>query len=92
MFGKINLEEFEGWTRLPQKAASAWTAGTLVLMGAGYKPLVYLGTQVVKGVSYYFIAEQTLVTAKPERHVVKMAINDFDGRYKIVPDSIERIV
>ena len=63
MLGKIAFEEFEGLTSMPQRAASAWSAmesGGLV--GASYKPLLYVGTQLVKGVNHWFIAEQTLIT------------------------------
>ena len=75
-----------------QKAASAWSgidwAG---LMGASYKPLLYVGEQVVKGVNYCFIAEQTLVLREPEKHIVTIKINEFNGEYSIVKGSIIRI-
>ena len=74
---------------MPQKAASAWVSVEGGIVGAGYKPLVYVGEQVVKGVNHWFIAEQTLITAEPERHIVKLAVNEFNGEYKIVPHSIE---
>ena len=85
---------------MPQKAASAWVAIEGGIVGAGYKPLLYVGSQVVKGVNHWFIAEQTLILAQPERHIVKIAVNEFnqakdDGEfetvYKIVPHSIEVI-
>lgn len=91
MVGKIELQEFECLRTMPQRAASAWTAGTLGVVGASYKPLLFLGAQVVKGMNYWFIAEQTLITAKPERRVVKLAINEFGNRYKLVEGSVEVI-
>ena len=91
MLGKIEFENFEGLSKLPQKAASAWSAvGGIV--GASYKPLVYVGTQQVKGVNHWFIAEQTLVTNPPVKHIVTIAINEFNGVYAIVPQSIEVII
>ena len=48
-----------------------------------------LGEQVSKGTNYWFIAEQTIVTANPVRHIVTIAINEFNGVYAIVPSSIE---
>lgn len=92
MFGKIQLEKFEGITTMPQDAASAWSGGMEGLVGADYKPLLYLGKQIVKGVNYWFIAEQTLVTHPPIRRVVKLAINEFNGAYELVGDSIEDII
>ena len=102
MLGEIQLEEFKGLDKMPQKAASAWVALDGGITGAGYKPLLYVGSQVVKGVNHWFIAEQTLILAQPERHIVKIAVNEFnqkiegkDGEfetvYKIVPHSIEVI-
>ncbi len=100
MLGGIQLEEQKGLTSMPQKAASAWVAIEGGIVGAGYKPLLYVGSQVVKGINHWFIAEQTLILAQPERHIVKIAVNEFnqkkdDGEfetvYKIVPHSIEVI-
>lgn len=91
VLGGINFEKFEGLTSMPQKAASAWAAVDGQITGAGYKPLVYVGTQVVKGINHWFIAEQTLILAKPERRIVKIAINEFNGDYSLVPTSIKAI-
>ncbi len=90
--GGIKFEEFKGLTSMPQKAASAWSGFEQKgLVGAGYKPLLYVGEQLVKGTNYHFIAEQTLVTREPEKHVVTIAINEFNGEYSIVKGSIVRI-
>ncbi|MBR3499048.1 MAG: hypothetical protein IKO05_08660 [Selenomonadaceae bacterium] len=75
MFGKLNLEEFTGLTSMPQRAASAWSGACEGLVGA---------TQPVKGVNYYFIAEQTLTTHPIIRRVVKLVINEFEGKYELV--------
>lgn len=90
MFGKIEFTNFESPTKMPQKVASACSAlETAGLVGAKYKPLLFIGEQVSKGTNYWFIAEQTLVTANPVRHIVTIAINEFNGVYAIVPSSIE---
>lgn len=82
--GKIQLAEFRALTTMPQKAASAWAAfEELNLVGAAYKPLLYLGSQVVKGVNHFFIAEQTLITNPPVRKVVLMALNEFNGAVEL---------
>mgnify|MGYP007101900673 CR=1 FL=1 len=91
MFGKIQLENFIGITKMPQDAASAWSS-LEDLIGASYKPLLYLGKQVVKGTNYYFIAEQELMTNPIIRRVVKLAINEFNGEYELVDDSVEEIL
>ena len=92
MLGQIELQILTDLTKAPQRVASAVSAiETSGLTGATYKPLMYCGDQPVRGINHWFIAEQTLVTAKPERHIVKLAVNEFNGEYKLVAKSIERI-
>lgn len=84
MFGKIELAEFRAMTSMPQKAASAWAGFEASgLIGAGYKPLLYLGSQVVKGTNYFFIAEESLATKPPVRKVVLLAINELNGKFEL---------
>lgn len=83
MVGNIQLEDFSP-CKLPQRAASAWSAVTSGLTGAHYDPLLFLGEQVTKGNVFWFIAERTLITAEPKRNIVKLGINEFQGEYKIV--------
>ena len=83
MFGKVKLENFVGLTSMPQKAASAWSAVD-GLVGASYKPILFYGTQLVNGVNYYFIAEQTLTTNPPVRRLVKVIICENGGKNEIV--------
>lgn len=89
-FGTVEIIDQKELTEMPQEAASAWCAVMDDILGAAYKPLLYVGGQPVKGVNHVFIAQQTLILAKPERHIVLVTINEFDGHYNVV--SIERIV
>ena len=92
MLGQIEIQILTDLTKAPQNVASAASAiETSGLTGASYKPLIYCGAQPVRGTNYWFIAEQKLVTAKPERHIVKLAVNEFNGEYALVNNSIERI-
>ena len=92
-FGGIDIEIITDLTKLPQKVASAQSelehSG---LTGASYKALIYVGEQVVRGTNYWFIAEQTLTLATPEKHIVIVAINEFEGEYEIVKSSVVRII
>lgn len=90
MFGQIQLENFKE-ADLPQEAASAWTA-LEGLVGASYKPLLYMGKQVVNGEDYFFLAEQTLLTLPMIRRVVSLTINGRDGKFSLVPESVEVIL
>ena len=92
MLGGIEFKATTNLTKLPQKVATALaTLENPELVGAGYKGLMYVGKQVVKGVNYWFIAEQTLITRDAEKHIVKVAVNDFKGKMEIAAGSIETI-
>ena len=94
-FGAIEFNIITDMTRLPQKIASAAsaieTAELSGLTGASYKPIMYCGKQVATGVNYCFIAEQTLITAKAEKRIVRIKVNEFQGKFEIVKDSIKVI-
>ena len=92
MLGAIQFEDFEGLKTMPQHAASAWSAVEGGLCGASFKPLLYVGKQTAKGVNHWFIAEETLITNPPVKHIVTIAINEFGGVYTIVPGSIDVII
>ena len=88
-FGSIEVVEQKG-CQLPQEAASAWVAFDGSMTGAGYKPVAFVGTQAAKGTNYVFLAEQTLILAEPERHIVLVKVNKFGGKY--TPAGIEQII
>ena len=87
--GNIEVLEQREMTAFPQKAASAWSVMN-GLVGASYKPMAYVGTQVVKGINHIFIAQQTSATANGERHIVTVTINEFDGKFELA--MIDRII
>ena len=89
MLGSIEVLEQIEMTKMPQEAASAWSA-VKELVGAKYKPIAYVGRQVVHGVNHVFIAEQTLITNPPTRHIATVKINACDGKYSIA--GIEQII
>ena len=91
MTGAIQFENFTGLTSMPQKAASAW-AKVEELVGADYLPLLYVGTQVVRGVNHWFIAQVTTSgTANPKKKIVKLAVNEFQGKFEVVGNRTETI-
>ena len=84
LIGSWKFENFKG-INLPQKAQSAFTAATNGITGASYIPLLYVGTQVVNGTNYAFIALQTLILAEPKKRIVKLIVNEaLDGKVSIV--------
>lgn len=90
--GGIELDIITDLKKLPQKVASAESfIETEERVGATFKPLIYLGTQCVRGINYWFIAEETMMTANMDKHIVTIAANEFEGEYEIVKSSIIRI-
>lgn len=87
--GGLQLENFVEATSLPQKGATAWDGAKLKdLVGAKYKMLVYLGSQVVNGTLHWFIAEQTRTTNPIIRRVIKVAILEHNKKFKLLDESI----
>ena len=92
MVGTIELAEFDSLKKLPQKAATA--ASALVdpeLVGVSYKPVLYVGTKITKGVNHVFIAEQTRLTNPVTRRLVRVEVNEYRGKVEIVKGSIVQI-
>ena len=90
MLGSIEVLEQKELTAMPQSAANAWGVAMNSLVGANYKPMAYVGTQIVKGVNHVFLAEQTMMTVHFDRHIVIVTINEFDGKYCLT--NIERVI
>ena len=87
IFGGINVVEQQELTKMPQEAVTAWNA-IKELVGAKYKPVMYIGDGVVNGTNYVFTAEQTLMTSTPERHIVDIKVNIRDDKVEHL--TIER--
>ena len=93
MLGKINFNIITDLTKLPQKVASAMSEiENPEVVGASYKVLMYVGEQLVRGMNYWFIAEQTLTTRDFEKHLVLIAVNEFENKFEIIRPSIVRII
>lgn len=92
MTGAIEFNIITDMTKLPQRVASAASAiETAELTGASYNPIMYVGAQIVRGVNYWFICEQTLITAHPKKKIVKLAVNEFQGKFELVGNKTETI-
>ena len=93
MLGKINFNFITDLSKLPQKVATAMSEiENPALVGASYKVLMYVGDQLVRGKNYWFIAEQTLTTRDFDKHLVLIAVNEFENKFEIVPSSIIHIL
>lgn len=102
LLGGINLAVQKPAKGMPQKAQLAWDtvfghdpehSPEKPLTGAGYIPITYAGDIMVSGgsVRHEYIAEQTVIYSTTVRHIVKVAILEFNNNFKLIPESIEVI-
>ena len=75
---------------MPEKVATAVSALADQLMGAEYKPIAYLGSQLVNGVNHAVLAEQTILSGKDTKNVVVLIFNEKGMECTLV--NIERVV
>ena len=76
----IFLSKFGGWKakfskNFPQKVASA-VSDDLMILGATYDPVAYLGYQQVNGTNHAVLAEQTITNGKDTKNAVMMIFNE----------------
>ena len=75
---------------MPEKVATAVSALSEQLIGAEYKPIAYLGSQLVNGVNHAVLAEQTILSGKDTKNVVVLIFNEKGMECTLV--NIERVV
>ena len=82
--GGIELDngDLGGWelcsvpvNALPQRVATAIVAVNNDLLGASYLPIRLVGTQIVNGENFMFIAKEVRATAKKDTRIVSLVIN-----------------
>ena len=59
------------------------------LTGVSYKPVLYIGEQIVKGINYYIVAEAKAIYPNAEPYAVIICLNEFQAN--VVLESIERL-
>lgn len=63
-------------TDIPAEAKTAWDDAFTGFVGSKVEPIALVGTQVVNGINYIFVAELTAVTAESEEKVCVVTVND----------------
>jgi len=87
---------FGGWTvdvnvgGAPQKVASFMTELADTKLGAQYKDIAYIGSQLANGENHALLAEQTVVTGRDTKNVVLCVINERPEGLSLV--GIDRLV
>lgn len=77
---------------MPQKVATAIGELAEQLIGAEYKPIAYLGSQIVNGINHAVLAEQTIITGKDTKNVVILIFNEKPNEMKATLVNIERVI
>lgn len=85
----VKIVEIIEEAKLDTELEKYFKEATEKLVGVQYKPLVYVGSQLVKGMNYFFICEAKMVRPGAEPHLVLLSFNVFDNVATI--HSIERI-
>lgn len=62
-------------TSMPQDLASGFYIAQEGFVGSSFEPIYIVGKQVVNGINYFVIAEQTLVIEHSIKRIVGMVIN-----------------
>lgn len=74
MSGNWKLAEMNP-CNLPEQVATGFAEAISGLVGAAYIPVLYCGEQLVHGTNHMLICKQTLITAQPQEHLVKIILN-----------------
>ncbi len=69
------IEEAE----LPAEVQNAFQSAISGIIGVEYKPLVYVGSQVVKGINHYVICSAQVIRPGAEPAAVLVGTNSFQG-------------
>ena len=75
--------------KLTDEIKVAFETAVKTLTGVAYKPIAFMGEQVVKGINYYYVAEAKVLYPGSQPYGVILCVNVFNGVTSIV--SIEHI-
>lgn len=69
---------------LPEEVQLAFETATKGLCGVGYKPIVYVGKQIARGINYYIVCEARGIYPDAEPYAVSLCLNVFEGNVSVV--------
>lgn len=70
--------------KLSEEVELAFTEVTKELKGMSYKPVMYLGKQIVRGENHYILCEAKVIYPDAQPRAVILGINIFEGKSSIV--------
>lgn len=63
-------------TDIPTDAMEVWNDAFMGFVGSKVEPFALIGTQIVNGINYIFVAEVTSVTREPVKEVAIVTVNN----------------
>ena len=66
--------------KLPENVELAFTEATKLLCGVSYKPVAYIGKQIVRGENHYILCEAKVIYPNAQPRAVVLGINIFEGK------------
>ena len=77
MVGNWNMNEAMEVCTMPEEVQAVFDKWHI--LGVKYEPVLYAGSQVVKGINYMFICKTTLITPEATEGLAHVILNDFQG-------------
>ena len=90
----VNIIESE---ELQPEVQTAFATVEKSLVGVSYKPVLYMGSQIVRGVNHFIVCEAKTIYPGAQPYAAVMCINIFEGKASLVgiapiaPDTKETI-
>jgi hypothetical protein len=74
---KPSIVEIIEDAEMPDEVEEIFNTAFEGYVGVSYRPIIYIGKQVVKGMNYYFVAEARVSYPEAVPYAVTMTINQF---------------
>ena len=68
---------------LSPEVTAAFAEAEKGLVGVSYKPVMYIGSQIVRGVNHYIVCEARVIYPGARPKAVIMAVNIFEGKASV---------
>jgi len=68
---------------LNEEVRIAFETATKNLCGVGYKPVVYIGKKIVRGVNHYIVCEAKGIYPNAQPYAVVLCLNIFEGNVSV---------
>ena len=71
--------------QIPEEAKEAFEAAKAGFVGSNIVPFIFIGTKIVKGAEYKFLAEMSAVVPGAEKYLVLLTVNSLSKKMTFEP-------